>query len=108
MGELRDFTYRGRVVGKVNAPATQSDAIYIFTTPKRYVSPCELDLLIKCLLDGFDYNIGTVGEIYLRIPKKTKYGPLLNGIARAYWELQTGRKEFSEGQQQLEREADSS
>jgi hypothetical protein len=104
MMDLRDFTYRGISVGKVNNPATQREGIYIYTRPKKFVGPDRLDLLLMCLLDGYKYKLGPSGEIWLVLPLKTKYGPILNGIARAYYELQTRKTPLTEGQQQLVKE----
>lgn len=89
---MRNFTYQGRIVGKVNSPAKQTDGVYIQTTPRKYVNPDNLAILLLCLLDGYRYQIGPVGEVYLRIAQNTRYGPLLNGIAKAYYELQTGKE----------------
>ena len=99
--ELREFTYKGKVVGRINNPAKQLDGIYIHTTPRKYVNPDTLSFMLTCLLDGYDWQIGPTGEVYLRIPKKTRYGPLLNGIAKAYYELQTGKTRILDGQQRL-------
>ena len=98
---IRDFTYRGKRVGTIKNPATQREGIYIHTTPKKVVDRDQLDLLLMCLLDGYKYNLGPSGEICLVLPLKTKYGPILNGIARAYYELQTRKTPLTEGQQQL-------
>ena len=104
MSYLRDYTYNGRTVGKVNRPAAQPDGIYIQTEPKKYVNPDDLELMIMCLLDGYNYKIGNSGELWIKLPKNTKYGPILNGIAKAYYELQTGKREPAEGQTQLQKE----
>jgi len=106
MYRLRDYTYKGRTIGKVNSPAIQPDGIYIHTTPKKYVNPEALELMIMCLLDGYEYKMGTSGELWIKLPRNTKYGPILNGIARAYYELQTGKQEPAEGQTQLKEAAD--
>jgi len=61
--------------------------------------------MIMCLLDGYNYKIGNGGELWLKLPRNTKYGPILNGVARAYYELQTGKKDSAERQTQLTQEA---
>ena len=101
MSYMRNFNYRGRIVGKVNTPARQADGIHIKTIPKNYLDSDKLQFLILCLLDGHDYRIKPGGEINLKVTKNTKYGPLLNGIARAYYELHTGKSIPLEGQQRL-------
>ena len=101
MAYLRDFRYRGETVGKVNTPARQTDGTHIKTIPQTYLEPENLHLMLLCLLDGYDYRIHPGGEINLRLPKNVKYGPILNGIAKAYYTLQTGKRSPPHGQQTL-------
>lgn len=105
MYRLRKYVYKGHNIGEVNNPAIQPDGIYIHMNPKTHINPDELEIMVMCLLDGYEYKIGTGGELWIKLPRNTKYGPILNGIARAYYELQTGKREPAEGQTQLPKEA---